>query len=180
MVFLYERRGLIVCQSDSEDVEGAFSVGLPVERYVVDYLLSERYNLTISRRSNGSPFLVGDDRSVSISHTKDIVALYVSDNVCGVDIEFCSRNASRVSRKFTDSDEISVAQSVYSKNAELLIWCAKEALYKMCGVDGAEFKSDFRLVSSYETTLECSAFGNLTNLSFFELDDLLVVHTSAM
>lgn len=178
MFFLYESGGLILCQSDSSDQQSSLQSEQSEERYLVDFLVRSRYGLSLERRVNGSPYLVGDNRCVSISHTGKIIALYVSDFACGVDIEYCTRNASRIARKFTDSEEILIARQVYPKNPELLIWCAKEALYKICVVDGAEFRSDFKLVSVEENKLYCVAFGDSVELNYFEINDLLIVYGS--
>lgn len=177
MIILYNYEGVLLLRSDSNDVAQAVLQGVRVERYLVDVALWDLYSLRVERRSDGSPYLLDNKRYISISHTKDTVAIMISDSRCGIDIEHKSRDAKRVALKFTSENEVMITSNLCPKNPHLLIWCAKEALYKMCGVAGAEFCTDFEIVASSEDRITCIAFGNKIELRFFESNDFLVVHS---
>ncbi len=134
-------------------------------------------NTTISYKLNGAPLLVDSAMNVSISHTDNYVALYVAPHKCGVDIEVISRNAQKIARKFTTDTEVEIARKLYPENPHLLLWCAKEAMYKSVGIDGAEFLKDLIITgSTNENTLLATAFGVPTKLKFFVINDLLITY----
>lgn len=73
---------------------------------------------------NGQPYLA--DRYISISHTKDYIALAVSEYPIGIDIEKRERNAQSVIKAILQPQESGV------KAGEVLnIWVAKESAFKM-------------------------------------------------
>lgn len=76
---------------------------------------------------------------LSVSHCRDFVAVALSSKPCGVDIERCDRNFGRVkSRYMSDEEAMLSAHNDWSA----VVWCAKEALYKMAGREGVDFKRD--------------------------------------
>lgn len=93
--------------------------------------------------SNGKPFL-RDNKSVSISHSHDFVALMTANNSrIGIDIEFIHHRIINLSQKFLSDEE---KQNVIPENQiEKLhvMWGAKEVLYKIHSIGGIDFKKDF-------------------------------------
>lgn len=76
--------------------------------------------------SNGRP-LLGDGRNVSFSHTNGYAVVMMSDSrAVGVDIEQRSDRVARVARLFLRDDE-----QTSSVEAMLVMWSAKEAVYKL-------------------------------------------------
>lgn len=146
---LLERAHLSGCEAER-------FAALKGERRRVEWLAArviarEQFSSTIDYHSTGQPFLrselSGVLPSISISHTSGCVVMLASGRaVCGVDIENVERMAVRLSSKFASGPELEIARVVYKHNAELLVWCAKEALYKMAGVEGLDFKSGMLLV----------------------------------
>ena len=53
---------------------------------------------TILYNDNGKPYLAGNNRHISISHTNEYVAIAVSDYPIGIDIERADRNAHAVAK----------------------------------------------------------------------------------
>lgn len=160
--------------------ELAISSSIKERDNIVQLIANRLFNTDISHKPSGAPYLVdnAEFRHISISHTDSYLALYYSAvEPCGVDIELVMRNASKVSRKFTNEIEVEIVNSVFPKNPELLVWCTKEALYKMCGIEGAEFKTDFLVTAISEGTIQCTAFGQQVICSYFEFDNLLIVKT---
>lgn len=136
---------------------------------------------TIFYKPSGAPFLTNSPLNVSISHTDNYVALYAVAHECGVDIEMLSRNAQKVARKFTTDAEVEIARGLLPQNPHLLIWCAKETMYKVAGIEEAEFLKDLIITSSIADpingdTLTATIFGLPKKLKFFVLNNLLVTY----
>ena len=78
------------------------------ERMSVRALMVEMNNGVlpeVSYNESGKPLLT-DGRHISISHTKGIVAVIISEHhPVGVDVEYCSDRVSRVARRFVREDE---------------------------------------------------------------------------
>jgi phosphopantetheinyl transferase len=83
--------------------------------------------VAISHDEYGAPQVDTPNIYISISHSRDRVALHISDSPCAVDIEDTTRNFRNVSSKYLSRTEQLLAER-YDLFAEM--WCAKEALYK--------------------------------------------------
>lgn len=139
-------------------------------------LVHERFGQWIDVRSDGAPVIANG--YISISHCQSHVAVIVSQtNPVGIDIEHEQREAAKLSRKFTDETELAVVEPYYPSNPALLIWCAKEALYKLAGVEGAEFRSAFRIVGADRERVQAFVFGKAVELRFFVRDHILCLYT---
>ncbi|MBU3854776.1 MAG: 4'-phosphopantetheinyl transferase superfamily protein [Candidatus Paraprevotella stercoravium] len=86
---------------------------------------------------NGKPYLAHSCWRISISHTVGYVAVILSDcGEVGVDIEQYGERVCRVASRFINDDE-----RVTGVWKQLLLWSAKETVYKMmncCEVDFQE------------------------------------------
>lgn len=133
----------------------------------------EERGLRIDYSDNGAPTVEGG--YISISHGGGYVALLFSDKPCGVDIEPISRNAGRLSRKFATPHELDITTSAFAQNPALLIWCAKEALYKRVGVPDTDFIADLNILSTHPETLIATAFGAEFEMQYRLQNDILVV-----
>lgn len=81
----------------------------------------------LKKDEKGKPFLEGATVCVSISHTKGAVAVALSENAVGVDIEPVSPISDRVMMRFVGKGE-------GCSNAEkTLLWTRYEALSKLIG-----------------------------------------------
>lgn len=99
----------------------------------VEYDASGRPQLRNSRYSH-----------ISVSHCRDRVAVMLSDAPCGVDIELCSRNFSRISERYIHPDEERLCTEEWGQVA---LWCAKECLYKLAATEGLSLRDDLRIIS---------------------------------
>lgn len=76
-----------------------------------------------------APMLQSGSKQISISHSSKAVAIMVSSEVCGLDIELIERNFERISSKFLTPNDL-----VITDHLELAaVWSAKEAIYKYFG-----------------------------------------------
>lgn len=76
---------------------------------------------------------------ISVSHCRDMVAVMLSQQPCGVDIEQSGRDFGRVSSRYITQEERRLSDN---PRFEATVWCAKEALYKLAQREGLDFRRD--------------------------------------
>ena len=94
----------------------------------------------VAYKESGEPYLVGSNLNLSISHTKNYVAVALAPFRIGIDIEHTSERVLRITEKFLNHTEL--AELTNTSNpapTALLYWCAKEAMYKKMTEKEAEF-----------------------------------------
>ena len=91
----------------------------------------------------GAPKVDVAGKYISISHSRDFVALVVSDNPCAIDVEDVERDFRKVAPRY-----LSLAEQTIAEDNELYaeIWCAKEALYKYHSKGNLDFVADISIV----------------------------------
>ena len=107
---------------------------------------------------------------ISVSHCRDVVAVVLSCNVCGVDVERVDRDFARVAERYMTAKERALCSEEWWAAA---VWCAKECLYKMAGREGADFKRDI-VVESVDTSTSqilCRAYGEPITLCYAMPDE---------
>ena len=133
----------------------------------------------------GKPSLEGIEGDISISHTDGYVAVALSTcGGVGVDIELLSRNVMAVAGRFMSVDLLGTVHPDEKNFVALVHWCAKEALYKIVGNLGGNFKDNIS-VGAFEPSGEGSVplalvgvdnvGGNAFVADYSVLGDLLVV-----
>lgn len=93
---------------------------------------------------NGSPYFSAVELSLSISHTKDFIALGSAIFPIGIDIEQKDRDAARIINKFAREDEKLLGVD-NPKKWYVQLWCAKEAIYKLVGLANLSFKNEIHV-----------------------------------
>lgn len=92
----------------------------------------------------GAPVIIGSQLHIGVSHSRDHVAVIISDEPCAVDIESLSRDFGKVIRRYlTDGERALSPHPDFSAAA----WCAKEALYKFYRRRGLDLLSDIRITA---------------------------------
>ena len=123
----------VLCEEYADACQRFQHEGKRTERMSVRALLVEMNNGTlpeVSYNDAGKPILI-DGRYVSISHTKGVVAVIISErHPVGVDVEYCSDRVSKVAKRFVRDDEWTE-----DVDALLIIWSAKETVYKLFSED---------------------------------------------
>ena len=92
---------------------------------------------TIIYNEFGAPEL-NNGRHISISHSKELVAVIISDKKTGLDIEEISEKSLRLASKFVSEKNL----IKLNKEKSTLIWCIKEAIYKWHQKGGVDFIKD--------------------------------------
>lgn len=93
----------------------------------------------IAYHDSGAPFLPTEPLQISISHTKGYVAVILSEEATGIDIEYRSDRILKVRSHFMTKEEDADVGSEHEKEHLLIYWCAKETLYKILGREGVGF-----------------------------------------
>lgn len=110
-------------------------------RMLVKQLLGNSVN--VINNSNGKPFLDGEIKHISISHTSGYVAVAFSNvSDIGIDIERRSSKIFKVRQRFMGCAEEKALDKDSEETALLLHWSAKESFYKIIGNRGGCFSSD--------------------------------------
>ena len=91
----------------------------------------------------GKPLLEGVDGYVSVSHTKGYaVVAFSRECEIGVDVELAERNVLPVAGRFMPAESLESLSPEKRNVTALVSWCAKEALYKITGDLGGNFKDN--------------------------------------
>lgn len=97
----------------------------------------------------GKPVIINYDFEVSISHCRDMVAVIVGDSRTGVDIEQKTDKIGRIAHKFINEEEQSFIRDEQLLEYQLVLWAAKETLFKYIGGGGIDFRKHLN-VKSFE------------------------------
>ena len=96
----------------------------------------------IHHHPNGAPFLSEtEQKQISISHTKDFVAIMLTDvtHIAGIDIEYRSERVRKVRSRFLNAEEERFIDPAHETEHLLICWCAKETLYKIINRQEVDF-----------------------------------------
>lgn len=99
-------------------------------RYLLKTLCKDE--VYIKYNDDGKPFL-SNGKNISISHSGNYIGIIVSDieNI-GLDIEKISKKLDKIKHKFLNQKELEItANSENYIETLTMLWCAKEAMYKL-------------------------------------------------
>ncbi|MHC5354778.1 4'-phosphopantetheinyl transferase family protein [Myroides sp. LJL115] len=97
-------------------------------------------DLDLAYESCGRPYLQ-DSSYISITHSFEFAAIIISQQNVGIDIEKKRDKIIKISTKFCNIQELdAVTKEKDSIEALTQIWCAKEAMFKMCKSRSLSFK----------------------------------------
>ncbi|MCH2230103.1 MAG: 4'-phosphopantetheinyl transferase superfamily protein [Crocinitomicaceae bacterium] len=124
---------------------------------VLGFLRKELKNneLKIEHFDNGAPYLVGSDFHLSISHSHQFYAIYLSakSNI-GIDVQCIKNNIKKGVHYFVNLEEQNTIELTL-ENLHL-IWSAKEAIYKMFKGEIEFYKDDITINSIHQNQLYVS------------------------
>ena len=134
-------------QEELQSVEGISSQSRRAERLAWRLLLrSILPTAQIEYLSSGKPEIKNSQyHHISVSHCQDFVAVAIATKPCGIDVERYDRNFERVKSRYMTAEEQSLSAD---KHWAAVVWCAKEAMYKMAGREGVDFKRDMQIISA--------------------------------
>jgi phosphopantetheinyl transferase len=91
---------------------------------------------------NGKPIIENGDQSISISHTKGMVAVIIAKNITGIDVEQVTDRVVRIEDRFLSGLEKNQIPEENKFQSILAYWSGKETLYKIYGDKGLDFKKN--------------------------------------
>lgn len=105
-------------------------------------------------QTDGKPTLLNSRKFISISHSANLVVVFISELNCGVDVETTNRDTDRIAERFLNPSEIeNIQKSDQPKLLQLLYWCAKEAVFKCSPQKGVQFNEQI-LITPFDLTQE--------------------------
>lgn len=101
----------------------------------------------VAYHATGRPFLFSQGaetpEEISVTHAANLVAVAFSPrgHRVGIDLEGNEKKAWRVRERFLSAEEL---RRLSTPTEVLAAWCAKEATYKLCDVEGLRFMDDMQ------------------------------------
>ena len=135
---------------------------------------SKSQNLIIERGENGKPYFASENEIFfNGTHSKDLIAVAMSDKLIGVDGEFIKkRNFFDIAKEYFSFNEYKLLKSSSKLEIDFYtLWTLKESYIKTFG------KKIFDIKDSIEVNLEERAIYNADNLFFatFSLDNCYII-----
>lgn len=97
----------------------------------------------------GKPILQNSEQHLSISHSRGLATVVVSDQPIGVDIQEIVPKIKRIAHKFMRTEETESLNEATSLQHLHIYWGAKEALYKAYGKKKLDFRQHILIEPFY-------------------------------
>ena len=92
----------------------------------------------------GAPVIAASPLYISVSHSRESVAVVVGDAPCAIDIESRTRNFEKVASRYLTAQERALCTP---PDFLAVAWCAKECLYKYYHRGGLDLLRDLHITS---------------------------------
>lgn len=137
----------------------------------------------IAYQHSGKPFLIGSDLFISITHTIGYVGIRLGRQPVALDMEYMSRRVLNLIPRFVSPQEMQYIDPNNEIQTALIIWSAKETLYKRFDFTDVSFDEHLSVSDLHVTAPQGSFSGSITIDGFhavvtlyYELtDDLITV-----
>ncbi len=150
-------------------------------RYVVQSQFGKEERIVYS--PNGKPMLEKSGYRISISHSGDLEAVLVHENLeVGIDLQHYTEKILKISSRFMNGEELNHAGgSVWNA---LIYWCAKEALFKYYAKGDVDFRENL-FIEPFTSGDDGELKGHIfkedgernIRLRYEKLDDYMLVYT---
>lgn len=113
-------------------------------RLLLQNIFSDR--VVVAYNDEGNPYLPDMDYNISITHTGDYVGVVLHPTCSvGIDIERFRQKILRVKDRFLTDFEQAFVESKMQLQQMTIMWCVKEALYKMLGDSSIDLKNEVQI-----------------------------------
>ena len=127
------------------DISKFKNINRKIEFLSTNLLLNELTpNSKIFYNKYGAPQLKNNN-FISISHSKDLVSMIISNKRVGIDIEKISKKPLKLSSKFISKEN----HLNLTEEKATLIWCCKEAIFKWHQKGNINFVNDIKISSFF-------------------------------
>lgn len=141
-------------------------------------------NPEINYTEFGKPYLKNSKDCISISHSGKLIAFARSKSNCGIDIQEKNSKIDRILSKFlNDHEKEWVEELGNTSDHHHLIWCAKEALFKVYGTE-VDFKDCITIKAfkvfkqgTFEATVTRKSISKQFTLGYSKLNNYYLVFT---
>lgn len=109
-------------------------------RYLLHIMVGAEDRSPCLKDEFGKPYLSNSKHFISLSHSRNFVAVIMSDEPCGVDIQYLVPKIDRIAKRFMSLKELSELgmKSIIEKMH--VYWGAKESIFKAYGRKSVDFK----------------------------------------
>jgi len=151
---------------------------------LLDKTLLSSPSVNIAYDSNGKPRLVNSDQFISISHTKNFVAVLLGRQASvGIDLETIQPRIERIAKKFVTAEEEQFIEAEKKIRYHHVIWGAKESLFKIYGKGELNFlehlhtdKFIYNSKGELSGRIEIGSFRKQYRIFYEELNGLMLVY----
>lgn len=130
-------------------------------RILAGQLTSEK-DIQIIYDEHKKPFLENSKRYISLSHSRDLLAVIIDEAETGIDIEIIKPKVVRIKEKFMSEGELASLQKGKEEEQLTLYWCAKESLYKLYGKNELVFNKNL-IIEPFQYTEKGIICGHIKN-----------------
>ncbi len=141
------------------------------------------HDVEICYRDSGKPYLSDQSWCISITHTLGYVGIRLATHPVAIDMEYKSERVLNILDRFVSEREQKYIAEEDVVTSALIIWSAKEALFKLFDFhdvlfDQHLFISRLKLgeSGSFKGTVEKDGFVAEVRLSYKVYDDLILVY----
>lgn len=95
------------------------------------------------KAASGKPYLASETQAISISHSRQYVAVAMHEAAVGLDVQVETAQVERVAHKFVNAEEwawVRMADAEVQRYLLHVIWGAKEAMFKAYGLGAVDFR----------------------------------------
>ena len=174
-------------EADNEDrlaIDGFSSPSRRRERLMWRRMVREvvGHSIKVEYSPQGAPHIKDFPwKHISVSHCQGVVAVVASNRVCGIDVERKDRNFERVASRYVSAEEWRVCQETGCERGQFLalVWCVKEALYKMAAEAGLDFCRDLHIMALdlKQGVVECRVKeGDPVEMQIIDREDYLIAY----
>ena len=122
----------------------------------------------ITYADSGKPILQNHSRHLSISHSKSMVGILLSTNpYAGLDIENTNRSIDKVAKRFLGEKELHHLNDTTSTIGRIILWCAKEAIFKAVNESNIRFSTQIYIESvNSNGSIDAHFYSEKENIDF--------------
>jgi len=125
-------------------------------RYLIHQISDSEVRIPVDKDYCGKPLLKDQHQHISISHSRDHIAIAYSTHCIGIDIQHQEQKIVRIKNKFISDNELMKIDDNHLIDSYHIFWGAKECMYKAYGKKELDFKKHMHLFpfKYYQSKLE--------------------------
>ncbi len=104
--------------------------------------ISGKKDIRISYDTHNKPRLENFKGHISITHSRNLLAVFLDKSETGIDIELLKEKIKLIKHKFMSDTELANLKPNHITEQLTIYWCVKESLYKLYGKKELTFKAN--------------------------------------